>query len=357
MTVGGAFRNARCDNAEPRFVLQGRRTLRSSTAERCPVKNLVLCASLTVATLAPSLAHAIEPPLYCRYGKVSSSQPEIPAECVAGDPLIRSGAVSLGLCSSPDGFSSSDIDGYLEVDWVPTYIRIGGSLHVKADGEFWGNGNGHDERITFFDSLVGYAGENDTSFEGNAYLEYTISGGPSRPGHVWVINNEYDNVCSMKAVYFQQGPRLTVTAFDERSRMVTLDYEIDRYSRNSVEGAVTSIAITSTSAMTQPFTSKIAVPGTRGTINIQLSPSNLAGLYTFTARLSDGEYDSGDVRIGSITAPCLTGAKKVIQTSPSTAINFDAARFCGASPGGTACRYSVRPLSSYSYPPLEYTCL
>ncbi len=253
--------------------------------------------------------------------------------------------------------TSDNFPGYLRVDDVPKYVRIGSSIRVKADGQWLNNGQGREERIEFFDSLVGYTGAKHTNSEGNAYLRYTISGGPSRPGYVWAINKEYYNVCSMKAVYFQQGPRLSVASFDERTRMVTLDYEIDQFSRNAVEGGETTIAVTTTSAMVQPYTRTTVVSGTRGSVSIRLLPGVSAGVYTFTARMSDGEYDTGDVRLGAITTPCATGAKTVVQTSPGMTMAFDGARFCGSAPGGTQCRFSVRPLHNFSYPPLEYTCL
>jgi hypothetical protein len=318
------------------------------------VKNLPLISSVLLSLLLPNLAHAIDPPLYCRYGKVKSSQPDQPAECVSGDPLVRLGVVKLGLCSA--AFTSDDMDGYLEIAHVGTYLLIGSEINVKADGYWLANGNGGEERITYWDSLVGFVGEKRTGFEGNAFHKYTITGGPSGPGHVWVINNEYNNVCSKKAVYFQRAPVLTVSGFDRAAGTATVHYEIDPYSKSSVEGIASELVIKAVSVMDGESVGKVSLSGTSGSLTLQLGTGPYAGDYTLSASVFDGTYSSASVPIGTVSVPCHSGAKKVVQTSPSFTY-FDAAQFCGQSPrGGASCTYSIRPLANHSYPPLEYTC-
>jgi hypothetical protein len=320
------------------------------------MKNLPLVSSVLLSLMLPNLAHAIDPPLYCRYGKVKASQPDDPAECSSEVPSVRQHYFDMGLCDDSDGFSNNDMDGYLEIGHVGTYLLIGSEVNIKADGNWLANGNGGEERITYWDSLVGYVAEKRTGFEGNTFHKYTLSGGPTGPGHVWVINNEYYNVCSKKAVYFQRAPVLTVTAFNATTGMATVHYEIDPYSKNAVEGIASEIVTKATSAMYGETSGKQKLSGTSGSLMLQLGTGYYAGNYSFSVSISDGTYTSAEVPVGTVSVPCHSGDKKIVQTSPGFT-GFDAAQFCGQAPkGGASCQYSIRPLANHSYPPLEYTC-
>ncbi|WP_151034153.1 hypothetical protein [Cellvibrio sp. KY-GH-1] len=270
------------------------------------MKYLVLFLGLFSCTV-----FAVTPPPYCVYGKVSSSYPE-PPECLSSDPIIKNQYISLGLCKSSTGISNSTLsNGYLKIGTlggIGRYLLINGKNTIKGDGDFLGNGNGHNERISFHDSMGGYRGVQSTNFEGNAYFDYIPYGAYSGSGQIWAVNTAYYNICSKMDVSFQYAPHIQVNGYSipfnlySAPSSLTFYYEVDYNSkavRENLPVTIKVFAVLNGVSYTITNTSN----GQRGTVvSYPFSFINLryGERVTLSAEVNDGTY-STKIYLGAVT--------------------------------------------------------
>ncbi len=281
----------------------------------------------------------------------------VPYWCVYGS--WKEGSIGVG---SSSGFDSD----YLKIE-VRDYILINEPIQVKGDGKYLLNKG---DTIYFYDSLAGYRGQKDANTEGNAYLTYTAT--VQRPllsyGQMWVMKN-LPNVhtggpvtnpdpvtlrppCSKKDVYFQYKPSVGVATFNASARSAVLVYEIDQASKAYRENIPAKITISWSNAGKTGTAATTTVTARQGTVNIpNLQLSMDKGIFTLTAVISDGTYESSPVTIGSIATPCNTGASTVFQVQPNQP-TLNPSELCG----GYHCPYNVTTIYNGPYPKLQYTC-
>ena len=303
---------------------------------------------LLLLILSPLSMAAPDPQLYAS---------SVPYWCVYGS--WKEGSVGVG--------SSSGLDGdYLKID-VREYILINEPIRLKGDGKYLVNKG---DTIYFYDSLGGYLGKDDANTDGNAYLTYTPT--KQNPflyqGTIWAMKN-LPNVhtggpvanpdpvslrppCSKKDVHFQYRPSLNVVSFNSQARSAVLGYEVDFESKAYRENVPAKISIKWSNAGKTGIAAATTVNNQRGTVqipNLQLSMDK--GIFTLTATIFDGSYESNPITIGEISTPCNTGASTVFQVQPNQP-TLNPTNLCG----GYHCPYSVTTIPNGPYPKLHYTC-
>jgi hypothetical protein len=259
----------------------------------------------------------------------------------------------------------------------PTYILAGSSVRIKGDGTWYFDAA---DTIYFYDSARGYLGKDKANLDGNAYFTYSPVGYAGQQGQMWVMKNlpYVENVsriqdmknktpvsvrippCSKKDVYFQNKPYAGPTAYFNTTDVtyrVPIYFQLDPNSKAVREGVPAKITLHSVTRRGDAI-STLNVTGQSGTVLLtNLAPPD-AGPVTFSVEINDGVYSSDRTAVGIYTPICRNkGYSWTFQTGPGISVDPNGTLACGFDANGNVCPASVRPLTPYSYPLLQYTCL
>lgn len=180
------------------------------------------------------------------------------------------------------------------------YLRIEGPNHVLQGqySRFKGNLFDRYAYVNFNSSEAGYVGRDKSNLDANSYLDVKFDKTHGY-GLVWITRS---NLCSAKGVWVQKEPQISpITLMAQtRSMVAEVNYQIDDYSLAAKDPAVepTITFAWSSTEGSHGISPSYKVSQNKGAFRAILVPP-YAGLYTVTARISDGNFGKS-ISLGSI---------------------------------------------------------